>query len=134
MFVLGHRPEALRAHLLFLGASSQIAKALSLIRIAAGGGEEQPLVIGFAVGRLQFFPTAVYAVPGHLAHHQGFDFRPAFAYRFGMSKPGFTVVIGACVIAAIRLAREDKLLNTPKSVATIGDSVALARKIVILLR
>jgi len=46
-----------------------------------------------------------------------------------VSKPGFTVVIGACVIAAIRLAREDKLLNTPKSVATISDSVALAKKI-----
>jgi len=46
-----------------------------------------------------------------------------------VSKPEFTVFIGACVIAAIRLAREDKLFNTPKSVATISDSVALAKKI-----
>ena len=46
-----------------------------------------------------------------------------------MSKPGNTIVIAAAVIAAIRLAREDKILNTPKVVATIGDSLSLARQI-----
>jgi hypothetical protein len=46
-----------------------------------------------------------------------------------MSKPGNTVVIAASIIAAMRLAREDKILNTPKSVATIADSLALATKI-----
>jgi hypothetical protein len=43
-------------------------------------------------------------------------------------KPGNTVVIAAAVIAAILLAREDKILNTPKVVATIGDSLSLARQ------
>ena len=47
----------------------------------------------------------------------------------GVSKPGNTVVIAAAVIAAIRLARENKILNTPKVVATVGDSLSLARQI-----
>lgn len=38
-------------------------------------------------------------------------------------------MIAAAVIAAIRLAREDKILNTPKAVATIGDSLTLAKQI-----
>lgn len=38
-------------------------------------------------------------------------------------------MIAATVIAAIRLAREDRILNTPKVVATIGDSLSLARQI-----
>jgi hypothetical protein len=58
-----------------------------------------------------------------------FDFRLPFAYDSAVSKAGNTVVIAAAVIAAIRLAREDKILNTPKVVATIGDSLALAKTI-----
>lgn len=46
-----------------------------------------------------------------------------------MSKAGNTIVIAASVIAAVHLAREDKLTRTPKVVATISDSVALAKAI-----
>ena len=47
----------------------------------------------------------------------------------GVSKAGPTIVIAAAVIAAIRLAREDKLTGTPKSVATVSDALTLARQI-----
>jgi len=46
-----------------------------------------------------------------------------------VSKPGNTIVIAAAFIAAVRLAREDKILNTPKVAATVGDALALARVI-----
>ena len=46
-----------------------------------------------------------------------------------MPKPGNTILIAAAVICPIRLAREDKILNTPKAVSTIGDSLSLAKNI-----
>jgi hypothetical protein len=46
-----------------------------------------------------------------------------------MAKPGNVVVLAAAFIAAIRLAREDKIVNTPKVAATVGDSLSLARTI-----
>ena len=39
-----------------------------------------------------------------------------------------TIVIGACIIAAIRLAREENICrSSPKLYSAIGDSIALAR-------
>ena len=41
-----------------------------------------------------------------------------------------TIVIGACIIAAIRLAREENIgRSSPKLYSAIGDSIALARAI-----
>ena len=41
-----------------------------------------------------------------------------------------TIVIGACIIAAIRLAREENIgRSSPKLYSVIGDSIALARAI-----
>ncbi len=45
-----------------------------------------------------------------------------------MSKPGKTVGPPRSSLA-IRLAHEDKILNTPKVVATIGNSLTLAKQI-----
>jgi energy-converting hydrogenase Eha subunit E len=75
---------------------------------------------------------AVAAVPGPHGHGpigRELTVRVFFAYASRMSKAGNTVVIAASVIAAIRLAREDKILNTPKAVATVGDSLVLAKTI-----
>jgi hypothetical protein len=40
-----------------------------------------------------------------------------------------TLVIAASIIAAIRLVREPDIKNSPRGVAAIGDSIALARMI-----
>lgn len=40
-----------------------------------------------------------------------------------------TLVIGACVIAAVRLAREPDISNSPRVVAAVSDSIRLARMI-----
>ena len=41
-----------------------------------------------------------------------------------------TIVIGACIIAAMRLAREENIgRSSPKLYSAIGDSIALARAI-----
>ena len=40
-----------------------------------------------------------------------------------------TLVIAASIIAAVRLAREPDTKNSPRVVAVIGDSIALARLI-----
>lgn len=40
-----------------------------------------------------------------------------------------TLVIGACVIAAVRLARESDISNSPRVVAAVSDSIRLARMI-----
>jgi hypothetical protein len=37
--------------------------------------------------------------------------------------------LGACLIAAVRLAREDKWDNSPRVAARIGDAINLARRI-----
>jgi hypothetical protein len=46
-----------------------------------------------------------------------------------MSKGGNTIVIAASLIATVRLARVDNLSRTPKVVATISDSIRLAKEI-----
>lgn len=40
-----------------------------------------------------------------------------------------TIVISAAIIAAVRLAREDISLSSPRLHATVADSVTLARMI-----
>jgi hypothetical protein len=42
---------------------------------------------------------------------------------------GNVVAIGACIIAAIRLAREPELKHTPRVISQITDSVTLAHRI-----
>jgi hypothetical protein len=43
--------------------------------------------------------------------------------------PGKIIYMGACLIAAVRLAREEKWDNTPRVAARIGDAINLARRI-----
>ena len=43
--------------------------------------------------------------------------------------PGKLIYLGACLIAAVRLAREEKLDNSPRVVARISDSVQLAFRV-----
>lgn len=43
--------------------------------------------------------------------------------------PGKIIYLGACLIAAVRLAREEKWDNTPRIAARIGDAINLARRI-----
>jgi hypothetical protein len=37
------------------------------------------------------------------------------------------IFFGACIIAAVRLARETEIKTSPRVMARIGDSVAIAR-------
>ena len=43
--------------------------------------------------------------------------------------PGKIIYLGACLIAAVRLAREEKWDNTPRVAARIGDAINLAQRI-----
>jgi hypothetical protein len=43
--------------------------------------------------------------------------------------PGRIVYLGACLIAAVRLAREEKWDNSPRVVSRISDSVQLAHRV-----
>jgi len=43
--------------------------------------------------------------------------------------PGKIIFLGACLIAAVRLAREEKWDNTPRVAARIGDAINLAKRI-----
>lgn len=43
--------------------------------------------------------------------------------------PGKIIYLGACLIAAVRLAREEKWDNSPRVVSRITDSVHLAMRI-----
>jgi hypothetical protein len=43
--------------------------------------------------------------------------------------PGKIIYLGACLIAAVRLAREEKRDNTPRVAARIGDAISLAKRI-----
>jgi hypothetical protein len=43
--------------------------------------------------------------------------------------PGKIVYLGACLIAAVRLAREEKWDNSPRIVSRIADSVQLALRV-----
>jgi hypothetical protein len=58
-----------------------------------------------------------------------FDFRPTFAYAFGVSKSGNTLMIAASLIAAIRIAREERAGNKPNVQTIIVSSVNLAWQI-----
>ena len=62
-----------------------------------------------------------------------FDFRYYIAYAIAMTDPngapGKIIYLGACLIAAVRLAREEKWDNTPRVAARIGDAIILARRI-----
>jgi hypothetical protein len=40
-----------------------------------------------------------------------------------------TLVIAASIIAAVRLAREPEIRNTPRGVAAVSDSISLAQMI-----
>lgn len=42
---------------------------------------------------------------------------------------GKLIYLGACLIAAVRLAKEEKWDNSPRVVARISDSVQLAYKV-----
>jgi len=61
------------------------------------------------------------------------DFRHLFAYRIpvtqGNEAPGKIIYLGACLIAAVRLAREEKWDNSPRVVNRIADAINLARRI-----
>jgi hypothetical protein len=43
--------------------------------------------------------------------------------------PGKIIFLGACLIAAVRLAREERWDNSPRVVARIADAINLARRI-----
>jgi hypothetical protein len=61
------------------------------------------------------------------------DFRQAFAYAVCVTQanetPGKIIYLGACLIAAVRLAREERLDNSPRVASRIADSISLARRI-----
>jgi hypothetical protein len=42
---------------------------------------------------------------------------------------GKLIFLGACLIAAVRLAREEKWDNSPRVVSRIADSVHLAQRV-----
>jgi hypothetical protein len=43
--------------------------------------------------------------------------------------PGKIIYLGACLIAAVRLAREENWDNSPRVVSRISDSIQLAQRI-----
>jgi hypothetical protein len=43
--------------------------------------------------------------------------------------PGKMIYLGACLIAAVRLAREEKWDNSPRVASRISDSVQLAHRV-----
>jgi hypothetical protein len=43
--------------------------------------------------------------------------------------PGKMIYLGACLIAAVRLAREEKWDNSPRVTSRISDSVQLAHRV-----
>jgi len=46
-----------------------------------------------------------------------------------VNRAGNTIVIAAAIIAAVRLAREEKIGNTPRVVSRLSESIALAMRI-----
>jgi hypothetical protein len=63
-----------------------------------------------------------------------FDFRYIFAYTAIVpdqprNSDGKLIFLGACLIAAVRLAREEKWDNSPRVVARISDSIHLAQRV-----
>jgi hypothetical protein len=47
----------------------------------------------------------------------------------GAGTGGKLIYLGACLIAAVRLAKEEKWDNSPRVVARISDAVQLAYKV-----
>jgi len=45
------------------------------------------------------------------------------------SVPGKIIYLGACLIAAVRLAREEDWRNSPRVVSRISDSINMAKRI-----
>lgn len=43
--------------------------------------------------------------------------------------PGKIIYLGACLIAAVRLAREENWDNSPRVVSRISDAIGLAKRI-----
>jgi hypothetical protein len=43
--------------------------------------------------------------------------------------PGKVIYLGACLIAAVRLAREERWDNSPRVVSRIADAIQLAKRI-----
>jgi hypothetical protein len=43
--------------------------------------------------------------------------------------PGKIIYLGACLIAAVRLAREESWANSPSVAARISDAITMARRI-----
>jgi hypothetical protein len=43
--------------------------------------------------------------------------------------PGKIIYLGACLIAAVRLAREENWNNSPRVVSRIADAISLAKRI-----
>jgi hypothetical protein len=42
--------------------------------------------------------------------------------------PGKIIFLGACLIAAVRLAREESWTNSPRVAARISDAIMMARR------
>jgi hypothetical protein len=65
--------------------------------------------------------------------HNWFDFRYCIAYAVSVAEPngapGKIIYLGACLIAAVRLAREEKWDNTPRVASRIWDAISLAHRI-----
>ena len=47
----------------------------------------------------------------------------------GNAGSGKVIFLGACLIAAVRLAREEKWDNSPRVATRIGDAINMARRI-----
>lgn len=62
-----------------------------------------------------------------------FDFRRIFVYHILVAPPnqapGKVIYLGACLIAAVRLAREEDWRNSPRIASRIGDAITMARRI-----
>jgi hypothetical protein len=61
------------------------------------------------------------------------DFRHLFAQPVPMEQPngapGKVIYLGACLIAAVRLAREENWNNSPRVISRISDAISLAKRI-----
>jgi hypothetical protein len=61
------------------------------------------------------------------------DFRYLFDYSAAVTQannaPAKLIYLGACLIAAVRLAREEKWDNSPRVTSRISDAIELARRI-----
>ena len=61
------------------------------------------------------------------------DFRFFIAYAVWVTEPNGgpakVIYLGACLIAAVRLAREENWTNSPRVASRIADAIELARRI-----